>query len=516
MCNYRRLGQFRDVNDTNEANTLPAARVPPSRVRLVLHCDLDSFFASVEQAARPELTGKPVAVSAARGQSVITAASYEAKRHGVKVGVPLRVARQLCPGLLFLPARMEAYQRCGAYVHDIIRSTGARIETLGLDECFLRLEHVREDLLVNPGRLIPDSDSPSGRLFAEPFPHNSSMPVFEDVDALNDAWDGSPIDPAGDESQLSPEVKLLPTDPYERAEVVATWIRATVYERTGLRITVGVGTNKTVAKLASDSAKPDGLMIVRADQELAFLHRTRVEEINGIGPRSVMKLHNAGLTTVGDVANITLQTLTAMLGKRQGKVIHAISHNIFDEGVTPNPKPKTTSSTRSFGAQGHNALEALDDLLAEVLLRLANSGRSARWVGVFAADPSTIYQARHDVGAPTADLRELAATARVLMTRIPPTFHANIAGVTLDGLSDSEQLRLGFDVGWLQDPDLAAPVIQRPYDAAEQLQRCAYRGMAVHHPDFGVGIVEALATQALTIRFHDRPRVLEYWTPLHY
>ena len=443
------------------ADGLPAR---PKRNKVVLHCDLDSFFASVEQAARPELHGQPVAVSAARGQSVITAASYEAKRFGVKVGVPLRTARSLCPGLVFLPARMESYQRCGAFVHEIIRSTGARIETLGLDECFLVLDHVDQSRL---------GDLPEG-------------------------------------------LESLPDDPYERAAVVATWIRSTVYERTGLRITVGAGSNKTVAKLATDHAKPDGLLVLRPEDELAFLHAQPAGDITGIGPRSNMKLHNANILTVGDVAKLNQQTLIAMLGKRQGKVVHAISHNLFDEGVTPNPRPKSTSATRSFGAQGHNALVALEDLLAEVLLRMAQSGRSARWVGVFAADPGAIYQARHDLGAPTADIRELAATARALMSKIPTTFHANIAGVTLDGLSDSEQLRLGFDIGWLQDSEFAAPVIQRPYDAAEQLERCAYRGMLVTHPDFGDGVVESLQTQTLTIRFNDRRRVLEFWTPLNY
>ena len=437
---------------------------PPKRAKVVLHCDLDSFFASVEQAARPELYDKPVAVSAARGQSVITAASYEAKRLGVKVGVPLRTARQLCPDLVFVPARMEAYQRCGNFVQDIIRSTGARIETLGLDECFLMLDHVLED---NLGTL------PEG-------------------------------------------LTMLPADPYDRARVVGTWIRSTVFERTGLRISVGGGSNKTVAKLATDSGKPDGLLILRPFEELSFLHRQPFGPIAGIGPSSIAKLHSAGITTVGEVSHVSQQSLIALLGKRQGRVVHAISHNLFDEGVTPNPKPKSTSATRSFGANGHNALQALEDLLGEVLQRIAQSGRSARCVGVFAADSTTIYQAKHDLGASTANIKELAATARSLMVKVPSSFHANFAGVTLDGLSDNEQLRLGFDTGWLRDPEFVAPVLQRVHDPAKQLQRSAYKGMLVNHPDFGPGMVESLQTHTLTICFADRRRVLEYWTLLDY
>lgn len=433
----------------------------PPRPGLVLHCDLDSFFASVEQVSRPELYGKPVAVSAARGQFVITAASYEAKRHGVRVGVPLKEARALCPGLRFVPARMEAYQRAGSHVHDIIRSLGAPIETLGIDECFL------DTALVN------------------------DLHFNEQVD-----------DDAG--------------DPYARARRIAEWIKAEVKRQTGMNITVGGGTNKTVAKLASDSAKPDGLLIVAADDELRFLHDTPLKDINGVGPRSYNKLASMGLRTVGDVAGYPKDRLVSILGKRQGHVVHEIAHNSFDEGVVANPKPRTTSSTRSFGSRGHNAREALEDLLGEVLGRLERSGRSARYVVVFAADATTGYSGKRDLRAPTADRRELAAVARELIRRIPAHLHASIAGVTLDGLSDNEQLKLDLQLPWMTDPELSEPVAQPSYDAAELLRRAAYRGLAVSHPVFGAGIVQSITDQELVVDFAGRARVLAYWAPLSY
>lgn len=436
---------------------------PRGTMRIVFHCDLDSFFASVEQSARPELAGLPVAVSAARGQSVITAASYEAKRLGVKVGVPLRRARELCPNLQFIPARMEAYQRAGAFVQDLIRSIGAPIETLGLDECFFLLDKVDLNKVPLPANLL-----------------------------------------------------LWPIDPYERASIIANWIKSNILTQTGLRITVGIGSNKTVAKLASDMGKPDGLLVIQPEDELGFLHRTALSAINGIGPRSTHKLNQSGYFTVGDISTLSLTALISILGKHQGKTIYAISRNILDESVTPNPQPKSTSATRSFGLSGHIAVEALEELLAEALSRISYTGKSVQRVGIFAADSSGHYQAKHDLRAPTADLREISASARRLTAQIPPTFRANIAGITFDGLSDSEQLRLGLDIDWLSNPDFTAPTTQRDFDPSDNLRRSAFRGMPVSHSDFGSGVVQELGDTTITVLFSDRVRVLEYWTPLQY
>lgn len=431
-----------------------------SEKKIILHCDLDSFFASVEQALRPELEGRPVAVSAARGQNIITAASYEAKRYGVKVGVPLVEARRICPGLQFVFARMDAYQRAGAHVHEIIRKLGAPIETLGIDECFLDTGLV-DDSVITGGALIEG-------------------------------------------------------DRYERAIIIGNWIKEKVKSTTGMNITVGGGSNKTVAKLISDSTKPDGLRIMRAEDELAFLHGTPLRNINGIGPKTYGKLAGIGLNTVGEAASYSKARLVTILGKRQGHIVYEITRNNFDEGVWANPKPRTTSSTQSFGSKGCNAQEVLEDLLVEALGRIERSGRSVRFVIVFAADEKNGYQGKKDLRSPTRDRKELAAVARAMIREIPGNFRANIAGVTFDGLSDAEQLKLDLYLPWMRDAELSAPVSETVYDAAEQLKRALYRGMRVTHPVFGKGEVEQAGEYEVTIRFADKSRNLEFWSPLQY
>ena len=430
---------------------------------LVLHCDLDSFYASVEQAVRPELRGRPVAISAPRGQSVITAASYEAKRLGIRVGVPLREAYKRCPDLTFLPARMDAYQRVGHEVRQIVLGCCPVIETLGIDECFLNLRDVDPAVVGAPSDVSRTDRGPTGL-----------------------------------------------------AHLTGVWIREQVRERTGLGITVGVGSNKTVAKLASDSAKPDGLRIVATADELEFLRSALVEDVTGIGPRSVTKLHAIGIHTLGDMASMSRESLMALLGKRQGKVVYAMARNEFDEPVAANPAPKTTSAMRSFGPRGHDAHDALEDLLAEVLERLVATDRAARSIAVFAANETRVYQGRHDTKAPTKDVRELAASARRMAADIPTGFVANFAGVSLDGLSDTDQLRLGIEAGWIDDERFNAPVRPREKTTARRLELAAHYNMAVHHERFGAGRVMGLGRDTVLVRFPDRDRELELWAPIEY
>jgi DNA polymerase-4 len=108
--------------------------------RTILHVDMDAFFAAVEQLRRPELRGKPVVVGGdgdPRKRGVVSTASYEARTFGIHSAMPLRTAFRLCPDAVFLPVDFAAYREVSARMHQILRDTGARVESLGLDEAFL-------------------------------------------------------------------------------------------------------------------------------------------------------------------------------------------------------------------------------------------------------------------------------------------------------------------------------------------------------------------------------------------
>ena len=105
--------------------------------RKIIHIDMDAFYASVEQRDNPELRGKPIAVGHAEKRGVVAAASYEARKYGVRSAMSSLKAKQLCPHLIFVPGRMEVYKEVSAQVHDIFHRYTDIIEPLSLDEAFL-------------------------------------------------------------------------------------------------------------------------------------------------------------------------------------------------------------------------------------------------------------------------------------------------------------------------------------------------------------------------------------------
>src|SRR3954465_10316926 len=108
---------------------------------------------------------------------------------------------------------------------------------------------------------------------------------------------------------------------------IAERLRGVVRDRVGLPITVGVARTKFLAKVASGVAKPDGLLVVPPEGELAFLHPLPVERLWGVGPKTAAKLREVGLHTVGDVARLSEPMLVSLLGRASGRHLHALAHN---------------------------------------------------------------------------------------------------------------------------------------------------------------------------------------------
>src|SRR4051812_1134039 len=247
----------------------------------ILHADLDSFFASVEQRDDPSLRGRPVAV----GGGVILAASYEAKAYGVRTAMGGHEARSLCPGLVFVPPRMSAYSEASKAVFEVFEDTTPMVEGISIDEAFL------------------------------------------DVGGLRRV-SGTPVE-------------------------IARQLRRDVAARVGLPITVGVACTKFLAKVASAVGKPDGLLVVPAGEELAFLHPLPVQRLWGVGPKTTEKLHGRGITTVGELAQLGEANLVSLLGPGSGHHLHALSHNRDPRPVTTGRRRRSIGSQRAIGRGPH-------------------------------------------------------------------------------------------------------------------------------------------------------------------
>jgi DNA polymerase-4 len=121
--------------DPGLAGGAAAADEPP--LRKIIHVDMDAFFASVEQRDDPSLRGRPVAVGGASGRGVVAAASYEARRFGVRSAMPSATARRMCPDLVFCKSRFEVYREVSGQVREVFRRFTDMIEPLSLDEAYL-------------------------------------------------------------------------------------------------------------------------------------------------------------------------------------------------------------------------------------------------------------------------------------------------------------------------------------------------------------------------------------------
>jgi DNA polymerase IV len=237
---------------------------------------------------------------------------------------------------------------------------------------------------------------------------------------------------------------------------IAERLRREVRERAGLPITVGVARTKLLAKVASGVAKPDGLLVVPPDGELAFLHPLPVQRIWGIGPASAGKLQARGVKTVGQVAQLAEAQLISILGRASGRRLHAIAHN---HDVRP---VRVRRGRRSFGAQSalgrsRRSADELDAVLVglvdRVTRRMRASGRAGRTVVLRLRFGDFSRATRsHTLSHATAASETILTALRALLRVAGPAIESRgltLVGVTvtnLEGDAASHQLALALEL----------------------------------------------------------------------
>jgi DNA polymerase-4 len=230
---------------------------------------------------------------------------------------------------------------------------------------------------------------------------------------------------------------------------IAARLRRDVRERVGLPVTIGVARTKFLAKVASGVAKPDGLLVVPPDGELAFLHPLDVERLWGVGTVTAAKLRTRGITTVGEVARLDEQTLVAIVGRAAGRQLDALSHNRDPRRVQGRRRRGSIGSQRALGRSG-TSFEVVDasliGLVDRVTRRMRAAGRIGRTVVLRLRFRDFSRATRsHTLPHATAETAAILACAQMLLAAAKPLIERNgltLVGVAVANLADDRAVQL--------------------------------------------------------------------------
>jgi DNA polymerase-4 len=234
-------------------------------------------------------------------------------------------------------------------------------------------------------------------------------------------------------------------------EQIAARLRREVREQVGLPITVGIARTKFLAKVASRAAKPDGLLLVPPEGELAFLHPLPVQALWGVGAATANRLHARGLTTVGQVAALAEPTLVDLLGRATGRQLHALAHNRDPRPVRGGRRRRSMGAQRALGRRPRSPAEldaTLVALIDRVSRRLRAAGRVCRTVVLRLRFADYTRATRsHTVAEATAQTRPLLAVARELLAAAGAEIERRgltLIGVALANLADAGAVQLAL------------------------------------------------------------------------
>jgi DNA polymerase-4 len=263
--------------------------------------------------------------------------------------------------------------------------------------------------------------------------------VFEDASPL---VEGLSIDEAFLDVRGMQRIAGSPTE-------IAVRLRRDVRERVGLPITVGVARTKFLAKVASGVAKPDGLLVVPPERELAFLHPLPVERLWGVGEVTAGKLHARGIRTVAEVASLDERVLVSMLGRASGRHLHALAHNRDPRPVQVGRRRGSIGSQRALGRSPRSAA-AIDAVIVGLVDRVTRRMRAAGRIGRTVVlrlrfDDFSRATRSHTLPRPTAHTQTILETVRWLMTASLPLIERQgltLVGVAVANLDDDDALQL--------------------------------------------------------------------------
>jgi DNA polymerase-4 len=285
--------------------------------RIILHIDMDAFFAAIEQLDHPEYLGKPVIVGAdpkgGTGRGVVSTCSYEARRFGIHSAMPISRAYRLCPQGIYVSVRGKRYSEMSRRIMKLLEEFSPDIEPISIDEAFLDI--------------------------------TSTVNIF-----------GPP-------------------------PVLGKVIKERIYSQTGLTASVGIAPNKFLAKIASDLEKPDGLVIVSEDRIQEFLNPLPISKLWGVGEKTRPHLERMGVRTIGDLAAIPQKKLIERFGKTGlhfWRLAHGLDQRSVEDRIQAKSvsEERTFEKDIDNEAEMRNVIYRLCDDVARILRKRKFQGRT--------------------------------------------------------------------------------------------------------------------------------------------
>lgn len=326
--------------------------------RIVLHVDLDSFYASLEEIRYTEIKGKPVVICVYSGRSsdsgAVSTSNYKARELGIKAGIPISFAKRIAKDkeVVFLPVDMEYYRLVSDRIMELLEEEADAIEQVSIDEAYLDV---------------------TNRTFGN----------------------------------------------WIEAQKIAENIKEKIKHHEGLTCSVGMGSNKLVAKIASGHEKPDGLTVIMDTKVTDFFEKLPVSKIHGIGYKTTKSLNDLGIQTATDLANYNIDVLEKKFGKNKAKILLDKAKGI-DESPVEQGEIKQISRIGTLSEDTNNIeviFEKIKEFSIDIQKEINKNAVDFRTISIIAIDTKLRIYSRSVTSQQTNVINENLIIVRNLLQK---------------------------------------------------------------------------------------------------
>jgi DNA polymerase IV (DinB-like DNA polymerase) len=326
--------------------------------RIVLHVDLDSFYASLEEFRNTSIRGKPVVICVYSGRSpdsgAVSTSNYKARELGIKAGIPISFAKRIAKDkdVVFLPVDMEYYRSVSDRIMELLEEEADMIEQVSIDEAYL-------------------------------------------------------------------DVTKRTSESWIEAQKIAQMIKAKIKDHEGLTCSVGIGPNKLVAKMASEHKKPDGLTVITDAEVAGFFENLPVSDIYGIGGKTTKSLNDLGIQTASDLANYNNDELKRIFGKNKAKILQNRAKGI-DESPVEQGEIKQISRIGTLSEDTDNIdtiFEKIKELSIDIQKKIKKNVLKFRTISIIAVDTELKTHSRSETLQQTDLINENLIIVRDLLQK---------------------------------------------------------------------------------------------------